>query len=209
MSFSGPSFVSRLLRPFTSSTQMGVSAGASGAAAAASIPEGAEKATIAAGCFWGVEHLYRKHFGGKGLYDARVGYIGGDTASPSYRSVCSGTTGHAEATQLVYDPSKITYTQLLEFFYRMHDPTTLNQQGPDRGSQYRSGIFYHDAEQERIAREVTKKVNEQWWGGKVVTEILPAGQWWDAEDYHQLYLDKNPSGYECPSHHLRKFPDLK
>jgi peptide-methionine (S)-S-oxide reductase len=115
----------------------------------------------------------------------------------------------AEATQIVYDPTKITYTQLLEFFYRMHDPTTLNSQGPDRGSQYRSGIFYHDAEQERVAREVTKKVNEQWWGGKVVTEILPAGQWWDAEDYHQLYLDKNPSGYECPSHYLRKFPELK
>ncbi|KAH8905693.1 peptide methionine sulfoxide [Coniochaeta sp. PMI_546] len=208
MSFSGPSFVSRLLRPFTSSTQMGVSTGANGAAAAA-IPEGAEKATIAAGCFWGVEHLYRKHFGGKGLYDARVGYIGGDTSNPSYRAVCSGTTGHAEATQLVYDPTKITYSQLLEFFYRMHDPTTLNQQGPDRGSQYRSGIFYHDAEQERVAREITKKVNEQWWGGKVVTEILPAGQWWDAENYHQLYLDKNPSGYECPSHYLRKFPDLK
>ena len=91
----------------------------------------------------------------------------------------------------------------------MHDPTTRNQQGPDRGSQYRSGIFYHNAEQERIAREVTKKVNEQWWGGKVVTEILPAGQWWDAEEYHQLYLDKNPAGYECPSHYLRGFPELK
>lgn len=93
MSFSGPSFVSRLLRPFTSSTNMSVSSGANGAAAAASIPEGAERATVAAGCFWGVEHMYRKHFGGKGLYDARVGYIGGDTSSPSYRSVCSGTTG--------------------------------------------------------------------------------------------------------------------
>lgn len=91
----------------------------------------------------------------------------------------------------------------------MHDPTTLNQQGPDRGSQYRSAIFFHDAEQERIAREVTKKVSEQWWKGKVVTEILPAGRWWDAEEYHQLYLDKNPGGYECPSHFLRKFPNLK
>ncbi len=92
MAFSGPSFISRLLRPFTTSTQMGVSTSANGTAAAA-IPEGAEKATIAAGCFWGVEHLYRKHFGGKGLYDARVGYIGGDTSNPSYRAVCSGTTG--------------------------------------------------------------------------------------------------------------------
>lgn len=94
MSFAGPSFLSRLLRPFTSSATMSVSAGANGAAAAAAaLPEGAEKATIAAGCFWGVEHMYRKHFGGKGLYDARVGYIGGDTSSPSYRAVCSGTTG--------------------------------------------------------------------------------------------------------------------
>ncbi|KAK3936400.1 peptide methionine sulfoxide [Diplogelasinospora grovesii] len=208
--FSTPSVLSRLLRPFTSSTTMGVSpSSSSGAAAPATIPEGAEKATVAAGCFWGVEHMYRKHFGDKGLYDARVGYIGGDTSNPSYKAVCSGNTGHAEATQLVYDPTKITYSQILEFFYKMHDPTTLNQQGPDRGSQYRSGIFYHDAEQEKIAREITKKVNEQWWGGKVVTEILPAAQWWDAEDYHQLYLTKNPYGYECPSHYLRKFPDLK
>jgi peptide-methionine (S)-S-oxide reductase len=91
----------------------------------------------------------------------------------------------------------------------MHDPTTMNKQGPDTGSQYRSGIFFHDAEQEEIAREVTKQVNEQWWGNKVVTEILPAGQWWDAEEYHQQYLDKNPFGYECPSHFLRNFPELK
>ncbi|KAK5656956.1 hypothetical protein OQA88_3478 [Cercophora sp. LCS_1] len=175
----------------------------------APIPEGAETATVAAGCFWGVEHLYRKHFSSRGLYSARVGYIGGDTTNPSYRAVCSGATGHAEATQLVYDPTKITYAQLLEFFYRMHDPTTVNQQGPDRGTQYRSGIFYHNAQQEEIAREITKKVNEQWWGGKVVTEILPAKEWWDAEDYHQLYLDNNPGGYECPSHFLRTFPELK
>lgn len=114
----------------------------------------------------------------------------------------------AEALQIHYDPAKITYTQLLEFFYKMHDPTTSNRQGPDAGSQYRSGIFYHGAEQESIAREVTKKVNEQWWKGKVVTEILPAGEWWDAETYHQKYLEKNPSGYECPSHFLRKFPAL-
>jgi len=91
----------------------------------------------------------------------------------------------------------------------MHDPTTPNSQGPDRGSQYRSGIFFHSPEQERIAREVTRQVNEQWWRGKVVTEILPASQWWDAEDYHQLYLHNNPGGYECPSHFLRTFPDLK
>jgi peptide-methionine (S)-S-oxide reductase len=106
----------------------------------------------------------------------------------------------AEALQVVFDPKQVTYRQLLEFFYKMHDPTTKDQQGPDTGSQYRSGIFYHDEEQEKIARDVTDKVGKEWWKkGKVVTEILPAGEWWDAETYHQLYLDKNPGGYECPS----------
>lgn len=104
----------------------------------------------------------------------------------------------------------MSYQTLLEFLYKMHDPTTKDRQGPDTGSQYRSGIFTHSDEQDKVAREVTKKVQEQWWkDGKVVTEILPAGEWWDAEAYHQLYLDKNPGGYECPSHYLRKFPALK
>ncbi|KAK4166321.1 peptide methionine sulfoxide reductase MsrA [Cladorrhinum sp. PSN259] len=200
------SLLSRFFRPFSQTTP---SAAARMSSSPVSIPEGAERATVAAGCFWGVEHLYRKHFSDKGLYDARVGYIGGDTSDPSYKAVCSGNTGHAEATLLIYDPAKLSYTQLLEFFYRMHDPTTPNQQGPDRGSQYRSGIFYHNEEQEKIARDITKKVNDQWWGGKVVTEVLPAQQWWDAETYHQEYLIKNPYGYECPSHFLRTFPELK
>ncbi|KAL1841756.1 hypothetical protein VTK73DRAFT_3394 [Phialemonium thermophilum] len=210
MVFSAPSFLSRLARPFTSSTRLAVADGTSGGSStAAAIPEGAAKATVAAGCFWGVEHIYRKHFGGKGLYDARVGYIGGDTSNPSYRAVCTGQTGHAEATQLIYDPSKISYRQLIEFFYKMHDPTTKDSQGPDRGTQYRSAIFFHDPEQERVARDVTDKANQQWWGGRIVTQLVPAGTWWDAEDYHQLYLDKNPGGYECPSHFVRNFPDLK
>lgn len=115
----------------------------------------------------------------------------------------------AEALQVVYDPEKVTYRSLLEFFYKMHDPTTENRQGPDVGTQYRSAIFYHDAEQEKIARDVTDKVNKQWWKGGVATEILPAGKWWDAEQYHQLYLDNNPGGYECPSHFLRSFPPLQ
>lgn len=114
----------------------------------------------------------------------------------------------AEALQISFDPAQVTYRTLLEYFYKMHDPTTSNRQGPDAGSQYRSGIFYHSPEQESVAREVTKLVNEKWWKGNVVTEILPAGQWWDAEDYHQKYLDKNAGGYECPSHFLRKFPAL-
>lgn len=109
------------------------------------------------------------------------------------------TSTDAEALQVVFDPKQVSYQTLIEYFYKMHDPTTKNSQGPDRGSQYRSGIFYHDEEQKKIAEEVTKKVNDQWWKGGVVTEILPAGQWWDAETYHQLYLDNNPGGYECPS----------
>lgn len=110
---------------------------------------------------------------------------------------------------MLYDPERLTYRELLEFFYRMHDPTTRDSQGPDMGSQYRSGIFYHDAEQAKVAREVKDKANEQWWNGKIVSEILPAGQWWDAEDYHQQYLDVNPNGYDCPSHFVRNFPPLK
>lgn len=167
---------------------------------AQNFPPNSALCTVAAGCFWGVEHMFRHQFAGKGLLQARVGYIGGDVDSPSYRAVCSGRTGHAEALQVAFDPDKVSYRQLLEFFYKMHDPTTSNRQGPDVGSQYRSGIFYHDAEQEKIAREVTEKVDKEWWTkGTVCTEILPAGQWWDAEDYHQRYLEANPGGYECPS----------
>jgi peptide-methionine (S)-S-oxide reductase len=132
----------------------------------------------------------------------------------------------AEALQVVFDPEKVTYRQLLEFFYKMHDPTTVNRQGPDVGSQYRSAIFYHSEEQEKIAKDVTSKVNAEWWKDKVATKVLPAGEWWDAEKYHQRYLDNSklthpprsigkllmrfidPSGYECPSHFIRKFTPL-
>ena len=115
----------------------------------------------------------------------------------------------AEAAQIIFDPTKVTYAQLLEFFYKTHDPTTLNQQGPDTGPQYRSAIYFHNPEQEKIAREVTEKANKQWWKGGIVTEIAPAGKWWTAEEYHQLYLHNNPSGYECPSHFMRPFPPLE
>ncbi|KAF2792830.1 peptide methionine sulfoxide reductase msrB/msrA [Melanomma pulvis-pyrius CBS 109.77] len=193
------SFLSRLARSFSMS---------SAPAVPMAIPAGAQTATVAAGCFWGVETSFRRAFENKGLLDARVGYIGGDTKDPSYRSVCSGRTGHAEALQVVYDPDKVSYRTLLEFFYKMHDPTTANRQGPDVGSQYRSAIFYHNADQEKIANDITDKVNKEWWKGKIATQVLPAGDWYDAETYHQLYLDKNPSGYECPSHFIRKFPAL-
>ncbi|KAI1825671.1 PMSR-domain-containing protein [Xylaria intraflava] len=196
-----PSFIQRLFRPM--STAFGSAGGAR-----PSIPAGAEKATLGAGCFWGVEHMFRKQFGDKGLYDTRVGYTGGKTSGPSYRQVCSGSTGHNEALLIYYDPARVTYRELLEFFYRMHDPTTLNRQGPDTGTNYRSGIYFHNKEQEETAKEVTRLANEQWYKGRIVTEIAPAGPWWDAETYHQLYLDNNPGGYECPSHFLRPFEPL-
>ncbi|PNP48099.1 peptide-methionine (S)-S-oxide reductase [Trichoderma gamsii] len=198
---------SRLSRPFTAATRLSIAP--ESPAATTSLPEGAQRCTVAAGCYWGTEHLYRKHFSGKGLIDAKVGFIGGDLTNPSYRAVCGGKTGHAEAAEIIFDPSQVSYRQLIEFFYRMHDPTTLNRQGPDTGPQYRSAIYFHNDEQERIARDVTEKANAQWWQGKIVTEIAPAGQWWTAEEYHQLYLERNPDGYECPSHFLRPLKDLE
>ncbi|CAI7675352.1 unnamed protein product [Penicillium pancosmium] len=207
MPFAAPiasTLFSRLLRPFSTA-----------APALSRTPESQSRnmstqtATVAAGCFWGVEHLFRKHFGnGKGLLDAKVGYSGGQTNSPSYRAVCSGSTGHAEALQMTFDPSLVTYRQLLEFFYRMHDASTLNRQGPDVGTQYRSVIFTHGEEQQQIAESITDKVSKEWYKKPVSTDVVPAGQWWDAEEYHQLYLKNNPAGYECPAHFIRDFPPL-
>lgn len=106
----------------------------------------------------------------------------------------------AEALQVLYDPDKVSYETLIEFFFRMHDPTTPDRQGPDVGSQYRSGIFYHSPEQESSAKKIIDAAQKQWFKGQnIATEVIPAGQWWDAEDYHQLYLNNNPGGYECPS----------
>jgi len=162
-----------------------------------------EKATFAAGCFWGVEHLYVKHFKKDGVTTS-VGYIGGNVENPTYRQVCGGDTEHAEAVELTFDPSKVSYATLTEFFYKLHDPTTLNYQGPDRGTQYRSAIFYHSEEQKETAEKVTAEVQEKHYKGKpIVTKIVPAGKFYTAEEYHQKYLDKNPDGYECPTHFLR------
>ncbi|TFK21447.1 peptide methionine sulfoxide reductase [Coprinopsis marcescibilis] len=169
-----------------------------------------EVATFASGCFWGVEHIFLKHFppsDNKGILKTSVGYTGGKESStnPDYRSVCGGTTGHAEAVRIEFDPTIVGYDQLVEFFYRTHDPTTPNRQGADAGTQYRSAIFTHSTEQEQIAKRVTEEVQAKHFtpnGTRIVTEIIPAGQWWDAEDYHQLYLFKNPSGYQCPTHRL-------
>ncbi|TFY76429.1 hypothetical protein EWM64_g7582 [Hericium alpestre] len=167
-------------------------------------------ATFAAGCFWGVEHIFLKQWPikeDKGILRTAVGYTGGkeDVENPSYQNVCTGKTGHAEALKIEFDPSKVTYDELVEYFYRTHDPTTVNSQGADTGSQYRSAIFYHTPEQESIARRVTEEVQKKHFdpkGQKIVTAIMPAGPWYDAEDNHQEYLFKNPSGYQCPTHRL-------
>ncbi|KAI0743069.1 peptide methionine sulfoxide reductase [Daedaleopsis nitida] len=169
-----------------------------------------EIATFASGCFWGVEHIFLKHFPpaeNKGILKTAVGYTGGkeDSQNPDYRTVCSGATNHAEAVRIEFDPSVVRYEELVEFFYRSHDPTTANQQGNDVGTQYRSAIFYNTPEQLEVAKRVTEEVQKKHFdhkGKKIVTEIVAAGPWWDAEDYHQKYLFKNPSGYQCPSHRL-------
>ncbi|ORY88830.1 peptide methionine sulfoxide reductase MsrA [Leucosporidium creatinivorum] len=171
--------------------------------ALATMSASSEQAIFANGCFWGTEHMFRKHFTNKGLIDAKVGYIGGQSEDPTYRQVCSGTTNHAEALKVEFDPSKVSYAELVEFHYRMHDPTQVNGQGPDIGTQYRSAIFFLSPEQEQTAQKVTAEVQEQHFPkDKIATKIEPAGKWWNAEDYHQEYLHHNPTGYECPSHRL-------
>jgi peptide-methionine (S)-S-oxide reductase len=148
--------------------------------------DGAQLATFAAGCFWGVEAAFREI---EGVLNTRVGYTGGDTAKPTYEQVCSHDTGHAEAVDVWFDPAQVTYTQLLDTFWRIHDPTTPNQQGWDVGSQYRSAIFVHDADQASLAaasaaREQRSLVKP------IVTEITPASPFYEAEDYHQQYFEK-------------------
>ena len=156
-----------------------------------------ETATLAGGCFWGVEELARKL---PGVIDTTVGYTGGTLDHPHYEQVKKGRTGHAESLQIVFDPDVITYEQILEFFFRLHDPTTTNQQGNDIGSQYRSAIFYHD-ESQRMVAERAKGEAQKKWPRPIVTEIVPATPFWPAEDFHQDYLQKHPHGYTC--HYLR------
>jgi peptide-methionine (S)-S-oxide reductase len=156
-----------------------------------------EKATFAAGCFWGVEKIFEAL---PGVVSTQVGYTGGHVKDPSYEMVCTGLTGHAEALEATYDPSKIKYEKLLETFWKYHDPTTLNRQGNDVGSQYRSAIFYHSPEQKKAA-ERSKAILEKSGIFKkpIVTEIVPASEFYRAEEYHQQYLQKNPNGY-CAIH---------
>ena len=162
------------------------------------------KASFAAGCFWGTQRYYKKHFGDR-LKCQRVGYMGGKVTDPTYTDVRTGQTGHAEVLHIEYDPKDIDFYDLAHFFFRMHNPTTANRQGDDEGTQYRSTIFFHDDHQKQVAEELVARIN----GGdddthkklhatfgkvsKVTTTVEPAGHFWDAEEYHQEYLDANPT----------------
>ncbi|KAI9150996.1 Peptide methionine sulfoxide reductase [Blastocladiella emersonii ATCC 22665] len=169
-------------------------------------PATTEFATLAAGCFWGVEHLYLKHYRTKGIVSTAVGYAQGASANPTYKQVCSGTTNHAEVLRVEFDPAKVSYEELVTFFFRIHDPTTVNRQGPDVGTQYRSGIYTENDAQRQVAEAVKAKV-QKYFNAPIATEIQPLTTFWPAEEYHQKYLIKNPSGYECPSHFVREFRD--
>jgi peptide-methionine (S)-S-oxide reductase len=150
-----------------------------------------ETAILAGGCFWGMQDLIRKR---PGVVTTRVGYTGGDVVNATYRN----HKGHAEAIEIVFDPSVITYRDVLAFFFQIHDPTTVDRQGNDVGSSYRSAIFYEDAEQRQVAEDVIADVNASGlWPGKVVTQVTPAGAFWEAEPEHQDYLEHYPNGYTC------------
>jgi len=163
------------------------------------MPESTETANLAGGCFWGVEDLIRKQ---PGVISTRVGYSGGDVPNATYRN--HGT--HAEAVEIVFDPDETTYRDILEFFFQVHDPTTMNRQGNDTGESYRSAIFYMSDEQKQVAEDTIADVDASGiWPGKVVTEVTEAGPFWEAEPEHQDYLQRIPNGYTC--HFVR--PDWK
>jgi len=159
-----------------------------------------ETAYLAGGCFWGMEELLRKL---PGVTNIIAGYTGGSVPNPTYEVVSSRTSGHAEAVQIDFDPTKTSYEAILRFFFKIHDPTTVDQQGNDRGSEYRSAIFYRSEEQRKIAEQVKAEVDRsKKWPRGVVTEITPAGEFYRAEEYHQDYLQKHPDGYTC--HFIRE-----
>lgn len=154
-----------------------------------------ETAVFAGGCFWGMEDLIRQI---PGVQKTRVGYTGGHTANPTYRSVCTKTTGHAEAVEIVFDPNVVSYRRLLEFFFQIHDPTTFDRQGNDIGDSYRSEIFYTNDAQKQMAERTIDDVNASGiWPGPVVTKVTPAPTFWEAEPEHQDYLVRHPNGYTC------------
>jgi peptide-methionine (S)-S-oxide reductase len=158
-------------------------------------PDGLQRATFAMGCFWGAE---RKFWQRPGVYSTAVGYVAGHTPNPTYREVCTGMTGHTEAVLVVFDPKQITYDDLLKLFWENHDPTQGMRQGNDVGTQYRSGIYYYDEDQQRAAERSRDAYQQRLTAmryGPITTEILPAPEFYYAEDYHQQYLAKNPDGY--------------
>lgn len=148
-----------------------------------------EKALFAAGCFWGPQHKLARV---PGVVATAAGYAGGHLAQPSYREVCTDRTGHAEVVEVTFDPSTVSYEALVRFFFTIHDPTTRNRQGEDLGTQYRSAIFCQAPGQREIATRVIEELNRTSFGGRIVTELLPAATFWRAEDYHQDYVDKHP-----------------
>ncbi len=152
-----------------------------------------QKATFGAGCFWGVESLFRAL---PGVTDVVVGYTGGKRENPTYEQVCTGVTGHAEAVEVTFDESRVSYQELLKVFWANHNPTTLKQQGPDRGSQYRSAIFYHNEEQKKLAEESLREAQSDW-RQPIVTEITPANVFYQAEEYHQRYFEKKGIAPNC------------
>ena len=154
-----------------------------------------EIATLAGGCFWCIEAVFREV---EGVEQAVSGYAGGTSTDPSYQDVCSGLTGHAEAVRVTFDPTVITYREILEIFFSVHDPTTLNRQGADVGTQYRSAIFYHDEEQKAIAEALITELDESHiWDRPIVTQVVPLGEFYPAEDYHREYFSRNPNQGYC------------
>ena len=158
-----------------------------------------QTATLAGGCFWGMEELIRSQ---PGVLKTRVGYTGGETPNATYNLVKTGRTGHAEAIEIVFDPTVMSYEKLLQWFFQIHDPTTKDRQGNDRGSQYRSAIWFADGAQKETAEQVIAAVEASGkWPGAVVTEVAPVGDFWEAEPEHQDYLQRYPNGYTC--HYVR------
>ena len=156
-----------------------------------------EIATLGGGCFWGVEELIRKI---PGVLETTVGYAGGTVGNPKYEDVKTGRTGHAESVEIKFDPDRISYDEILDYFFRLHDPTTLDRQQNDVGTQYRSVIFFHDERQSEAAARAKERAQKKW-ANPIVTEIVPASKFWPAEDHHQDYLQRLPAGYNC--HYLR------
>ncbi|HEY0321279.1 MAG TPA: peptide-methionine (S)-S-oxide reductase MsrA [Pyrinomonadaceae bacterium] len=154
-----------------------------------------EVATLAGGCFWCLEAVYNQL---RGIVSVESGYAGGHIPNPTYQQVCMGSTGHAEVVQITYDPADITFRDLLEIFFTIHDPTTLNRQGADVGTQYRSAIFYHTPEQKETAEQIISEMNaEKVWGSTIVTEVVPIEEFYKAEAYHQEYYQNNPAQPYC------------